>query len=87
MFRRTLRVPTLAFALLVGLYPVAKAFGSAAEPERTVQASAPTAPTQSSDGVTGTDPEPIEPGILDIIHMCWRMLFFSSSCLSGTGTR
>jgi hypothetical protein len=69
MFRRTLRVPTLAFALLVGLHPVAKAFGSTAEPESTVQANAPTAPTQSSDGVTGTDPEPIEPGILDIINV------------------
>jgi hypothetical protein len=73
MFRRTLRVPTLAFALLVGLHPVAEAFGSTADPEGTVQATPPTAPAQSSDGITGTDPEPIEPGILDIIHMLLRL--------------
>lgn len=74
MFRRTLCVPTLVFALLVGLHPVANAFGSTTHPEGTVQASPPTTPPPSSDGVTGTDPEPIEPDILEIVSML--------SCLS-----
>jgi hypothetical protein len=62
-------VRKLAFAMLLVLLagPVDRAFASGAGSTSTSTSTSTTPPTVTSNGVTGTDPEPIEPDIVSLI--------------------
>jgi hypothetical protein len=59
----------LAFVLLIALWagPVGRAFGSTAGQPSGQSASPTTSQSSPSDGITGTDPEPIDPDIVGIV--------------------
>ena len=59
----------VAFVLLsMSLFsPVYKAFASGTGPASTSASSSTTSPSPTPDGITGTDPEPIEPDVVTLI--------------------
>jgi hypothetical protein len=67
MFKHTPR--KLGFALLLVLLagPVDRAFASSTGQTSTASPTSTRSPSFTSDGITGTDPEPIDPDIVNII--------------------
>jgi hypothetical protein len=67
MFKHTSR--KLGFALLLVLLagPVDRAFASGTGSTPTPSSTSAAAPSPTPDGITGTDPEPIDPDIVNII--------------------
>jgi hypothetical protein len=59
----------LAFVLLLALLagPVDRAFASSTGQSSTSTTTSTTSTTATTDGITGTDPEPIEPDIVSIL--------------------
>jgi hypothetical protein len=67
MFKRNTR--KLAFALLLVLLagPVDRAFASGTGPTAAPSTPSTAAPSPTPNGITGTDPEPIEPDIVSLV--------------------
>jgi len=67
MFKCTTR--KLAFALLLVLLagPVNRAFASGAGPTSTSSSTSTTSPSPAPAGITGSEPEPIEPDVVSLI--------------------
>ena len=55
----------LAFALMTG--SAGRAFASSAEQTSIPSPTSTSSSSSTSDGITGTDPEPIDPGIISIV--------------------
>ena len=67
MFKHTTR--KLAFALLLVLLagPVDRAFASGTGSTSTSSSTSTTSPTPTPAGITGSEPEPIEPDVVSLI--------------------
>ena len=67
MFKNTGKKLASALLLLLLANPAVRAFASSKGPNANSPAVPTTFPTLTADGITGTDPEPIDPGIVSII--------------------
>ena len=65
MYKHTARKLALLVVLALVAGPVNRAFADGTTQTTTPTASSST--TATSDGITGTDPEPIDPGVVSVI--------------------
>lgn len=67
MSKRAVRKLTSVLLLVLSIGPVGPAFASSTGQSSVPSTTSTGSPNSTADGITGTDPEPIDPGIVSII--------------------
>ena len=67
MFKTKARILTFTLLLVLLTGPAKRAFASSTGPSTGTSSQSGNPPSATSNGITGTDPEPIEPDIVTLI--------------------